>query len=142
MKMWRAGLSMLEVAIATVILAVLVIPAFSLFSMQRHQVASAGREVLVHSYALQRLAEEESRLNLFHFASGRSATADVRPPGDTLSVREVVSVGPAATCTGLWKVTISLTYADEVSRGESRTLTLSKLVVDRELPTRLPAEVR
>ncbi|MBI4864655.1 MAG: hypothetical protein HY815_31025 [Candidatus Riflebacteria bacterium] len=135
-------MSFLEVVIATVILAALVVPTFQLFSLQRHQVAAAQREVFLHAYGLQRLAEEESRLNIARFAAGRTVAREVNPPGESLMVLEKLSVGPVAGCTGLWRMTVGLSYADESSRGAARSISLSKLVVDRGLPARLPAALR
>jgi hypothetical protein len=139
----RLGLSLLEVAIAVTILAALVIPAFELFSVQRHQVGSSERELLLNGYALQRLAEEESRLNIAQFVypypAGASSTTT--PPVGMPPMSESVSIAPISDTTGLWQINIQLVYKDQVS-GPTQTVSLTRLVVDRDLPTRVPGAAR
>lgn len=133
-----AGLSVLEVVLAVALVSALVLPTFELFSMQRHQVASAQRKLLLHGFALERLDEEESRLNALGFSGPRSAREVVRPPGEALSVAATLSVSAVPTCTGLWLLSVGLTYADESTRGVAHTVSISRLVVDRERAARLP----
>lgn len=132
------GLSVLEVVIAAAILSTLAIPAFELFSLQGHQVAGAQRDLALHDYALQRLAEEESRQVMGHWSGERTASRAVRPPGQATSVAETLSVAPVPACTGLWRLDIDLAYADESTRGVTRRIAVSRLVVDRDVPARLP----
>jgi hypothetical protein len=133
-----AGLSVLEVLVAVALLSALVLPAFELFSVQRHQVAAAQRKLLLHGFALERLDEEESRLNALGFSGPRTLSEVVRPPGESLSVAATLSVSAVPSCTGLWLVTVGLTCADESTRGVARTVAVSRLVVDRDCATRLP----
>lgn len=134
-------MSLLEIVIATLILAVLVASAFDLFSMQRQEVAESERSLFLHAHAVQRLAEEESRLNVLRFSSPPSLTTTTQAPGEAFGFTEAMSVEPMAECTGLWKLTILLTYADRTSTT-TRSVSLSRLVVDRDRLTGLPASLR
>ncbi|MBI4862959.1 MAG: prepilin-type N-terminal cleavage/methylation domain-containing protein [Candidatus Riflebacteria bacterium] len=137
----RRGLSLLEIVIAAAILSAMVVSAFDLLSMQRREVAASERALLLHAYAVQRLAEEESRLNVVRFASAPAPRTTTSPPGESLPFTETMSAAPMADCTGLWRLTIALTYA-EGSPATARTVSLSRLIVDRDLLTRLPASTR
>ena len=130
-------MSLLEVVIAATILATLVGAVFDLFRMQGREVSSSERGLMLHARAAERRAEEESRLNVVHFAGAASAAA---PAADGSPFVEAVSVAPLPECTGLYKVTVSLTYSEDT--GQSRVVEVSKLVVDRDRLTRLPACVR
>ena len=133
------GFSLLEVLMVVAIMTAVLLPLFDLFSLQRRQVSSAGEEVAFHSYAIQRLVEEESRLNVLRFPPGGVKTQkEVRPPGYGRSIFETMSVTSVPDCTGLWKLTVELSWTSAVAVGAKRELSLTKLVVDRSLATRLP----
>jgi len=132
------GMTVLEILIAMTILAGLIIPTFHLFSVQRHQVANAQRDVFLHAYGLQRLAEEESRLNIARFSLPTTSAIPVDPPGNSIKIEETLSVSRVETCTGLWRLQLEMTYADASSRGVSRNLSLTKWIVNRDLPASLP----
>ena len=134
-------MSLLEVVIASLILSVMVASVFDLFSMQRQQVSESGRGLLLHAYAVRRLAEEESRLNCVRFATPATVVTTTQPPGETFGFMEAMSVEPADTTTGLWKLTILLRYADTTATT-SRSIVVTRLVVDRDRLTRLPASIR
>jgi len=137
MKRW--GFSLLEVLLVVSIMTAVLLPLFDLFSLQRRQVFSAGEEVTFHSYAIQRLAEEESRLNVMRFpAGGGRSQKEVQPPGTGQSINETLSVTAVPECTGLWRLTIDLSWKSAVASGAKRELSLTKLIVDRSLATRLP----
>lgn len=140
--MKRRGMSMLELVVAATILAILVASVFDLFTMQRHEVAASERGLFLHARAVQRLAEEESRLSVSRFASPATpaTSAPSNAVGDAFPFTEALSVAPSDECTGLYKVTVNLSYTDE--SNTARTLTVTKLVVDRDRLTRLPASVR
>lgn len=133
-----AGFSLLEVMIGSAILAVLGLASFDLLSMQRREVYGSERSLLLHARAMERLAEEESRLNVLRFSS---------PPGQTttslaaLGVTETVSVERVTDCTGLWSLEVQEAYPDPATRI-SHVITVSRLVVDRDGLTRLAASVR
>lgn len=136
----RYGLSLLELVIAAVILALLASAVFELFSMQRQEVAGSGRALLLNAHAVRRLAEEESRLNVVRFASPPSLTT-TQVKGEGMGFTEALSVDPIEECTGLWRLTILLTYADATSHT-TRGVSVSRLVVDRDRLNRMPAAVR
>lgn len=133
-----AGFSLLEVMIGAAILAVLGLASFDLMSMQRREVFGSERSLLLHARALERLAEEESRLNVLRFST---------PPGQTttalaaLGVTETVSVERVPDCTGLWSLEVHEAYQDPTTRA-SHEIAVTRLVVDRDGLTRLPASVR
>jgi type II secretory pathway pseudopilin PulG len=133
------GFTLLEVLLVVAIMTTVLLPLFDLFSLQRRQVTSAGEEVAFHSYAIQRLAEEESRLNVLRFPPGVGKTRkEVRPPGSNRSIIETMSVTSVPDCTGLWRLTVELSWTSVLTSGANRELSLTKLVVDRSLATRLP----
>ena len=138
-----SGATLLEVLIVVGILTGLALPLFELFSVQRGQVTTAGREVVLNSYALQRLAEEESRLTVIRYDTEGGTTARrVQPPGSSLSVGETLSVTRVVDCTGLWSLTIRIDWRDPTGVAADRRLTLSRLVVDRGLSSHLPIGTR
>ena len=134
-------MSLLELVISGAILAVLVAACFDLFSMQRQEVSGSGRTLLLHAHALRRLAEEESRLNVVKFSSPPQFVTTTTPAGEPLGFTEAMSVEPAEDCTGLWKLTIVIIYND-ASAHTTRPIAVSRLVVDRDRLTRMPAAVR
>jgi type II secretory pathway pseudopilin PulG len=133
-----AAFSLLELVLAAAILATLVVAAFDLLSMQRREVFGSERSLLLHARALQRLAEEESRLNVLRFASPPDGTATVL---QGLGATETVSAAPVPDTTGLWSLEVKLEYADGPASA-TRTIAVTRLVVDRDGLTRLPATVR
>lgn len=137
----RGAFSVLELVIAALILSVLVASAFDLLSMQRQEVAGSERSLLMHARAVQRLAEEESRLNVVGF-SAPSTAATTTPVFDVaLGITETVSIARTEECTGLWKLTVLLSYA-EGAAATTRTVEVTRLIVERDFLTRLPAAVR
>jgi hypothetical protein len=139
---WSAGLTLLDVLIGVTIMGILVVPLFQLFSVQVGQMAGAQRDILLHARALQRLLEEESRLNVTGFVASEPATSRVSLPGVTGILEETLSIRPIATCTGLWILNLDIGAPPDRPGGVARSLSLAKLVVDRDAPTRFPTSVR
>jgi hypothetical protein len=138
-----SGLSLLEVLLVVAILSAMLLPLFQLFSLQRTQVASAGHQVLMNSFALQRLAEEESRMNVLRFTDKMGTVRrTVRPRGAAVSVEETMSVSAVADCTGLYAITVELGWTEVTAGSARRQIELTRLIVDRGLATRLEVGTR
>ena len=131
----------MEIVVAAFVMAVLTVPLFSLLSSQWQELEGASREALLHGYAIDRLAEEESRLVVSGFGSEHkraSKEIDLRGQGGSLSGRETVSIQPTASTTALWKVTIDIEWKEFGPQARQGVLSVSSLVVRREHCLRLP----
>lgn len=136
----HTGFSLLEVVIVSLVLTLVLIPLFNLFSMQRQEVSWANQTVFVHAYAIQRLAEEEARLTVTRFGDVNAVTSKDHvlgvPGQNALTVSEVLSVDPLNPTSSLWNMGIRITWEDRI-RKKRKTLELKKLIVDREVSAHL-----
>jgi type II secretory pathway pseudopilin PulG len=137
----RRALSLIEIVIVTLVVAILAVPLFDLLIQQRQQIDWAGRQTLVHAYAIQRLAAEEARL-AFECFSGppgvTTRTMEVQIGAGIVPVEESISVEPVSGVPGLHRVALELTWREAANPKKPRRFALARFVADREAAARLP----
>jgi len=135
------GFSLLEILVALLVLSILVIPLYYLFSGQRKEVAWLSREARLHEHCVAVLRSEEAllALNGFHGASGKvTRNVTVGEASEVVSADETISISPSEVTSGLYRLDVELVWTDP-RRGKPDRMALARLVVDREASPLTPA---
>lgn len=127
----RQALTLVEIAVAAFILAALVVPLHDLPRVERTQVVTGTRELVLRAHALDSLSAAAAQVaGATDPTSTRAVTLDaaVHP----LAAREIVSVRPVPGTTGLTEILVSL------ARDDAPPHAIATYVPDRALALRQP----
>jgi len=130
-----AGITLVEVLIAAVILLVALFPVLGLFLGQNKQASQATYLLEAHNHLMEMLSTIESRMYAQRFKIEElrdlSCTTEVEWGPKPIPVEEVVSQYRSTLTTGLWRVDCLVRWQE--SRGSvmvPRELRMSRLVAE------------